>query len=56
MHICDAQMAAIAVLEKNGQREMPDVGRYVEDKDSDMAELALVLGDDWRIRGLGTIL
>ena len=48
-------MSIIAVLEKNGQREMVDVGRYVEHKDSDMAELALVVGDDWRVRGLGTI-
>jgi predicted RNA binding protein YcfA (HicA-like mRNA interferase family) len=49
-------MAAIAVLEKNGQREMPDVGRHIEHKDSDMAELALVPGDDRRAKGPGTIL
>ena len=52
----DAQMAIIAVLEKNGRQEMVDVGRHIEHKDSEMAELALVVGDDWRVRRLGTIL
>jgi hypothetical protein len=49
-------MAIVAVLEKNGRQEMLDVGKYIEDKNSAMSELALVVGDDWRGKGLGAIL
>jgi acyl-CoA hydrolase/RimJ/RimL family protein N-acetyltransferase len=52
----DTQMAVIAVVQANGEEQMIGVGRYVRDKDSDMAELALLVGDDWQGKGLGTIL
>jgi hypothetical protein len=45
-------MAIVAVLEKNGRQEMLDVGKYIEDKNSAMSELVLVVGDDWRAKGL----
>jgi GNAT superfamily N-acetyltransferase len=32
------------------------VGRYVKEKDSDMAELALLVKDDWQGKGLGTVM
>jgi len=52
VHIYGAQMAIVAVLEKNGRQEMLDVGKYIEDKNSAMSELVLVVGDDWRAKGL----
>ncbi len=52
----ETQVAIIAVIQKNGQEEMIGVGRYVLEKDSDMAELALLVGDKWQGKGLGTIL
>ncbi len=52
----EAQMAIVAVLEKNGDEDFIGVGRYVRDKDSDMAELALLVRDDWQGKGVGTLL
>ncbi len=52
----DAQMAIVAVLRTNGDEDIIGVGRYIREKDSDMAELALLVRDDWQGKGLGTIL
>jgi acyl-CoA hydrolase/GNAT superfamily N-acetyltransferase len=50
------QMAIVAILEDDREEQMIGVGRYVRDKDSDMAELALLVHDDWQGKGLGTLL
>lgn len=36
--------------------KMIGVGRYVKEKDSDMAELALLVKDDWQGKGLGSLM
>lgn len=52
----DTQTAIVAVLETNGQEQIVGVGRYIGEKESDMAELALLVQDDWQGKGLGTLL
>lgn len=52
----DTQMAIIAVLDRNGVEQMIAVGRYIKEKDSDVAELALLVEEDWQGKGLGTML
>lgn len=52
----DAQMAIVAVVERNSDQDIIGVGRYIRDKDSDLAELALLVRDDWHGRGLGSLL
>jgi acyl-CoA hydrolase/RimJ/RimL family protein N-acetyltransferase len=52
----DTQMAIIAVVQENGEERMIGVGRYIRERNSDMAELALVVGDDWQGKGVGTLL
>nr|NIN66947.1 GNAT family N-acetyltransferase [Anaerolineae bacterium]NIN97080.1 GNAT family N-acetyltransferase [Anaerolineae bacterium]NIQ80028.1 GNAT family N-acetyltransferase [Anaerolineae bacterium] len=48
--------AIVAILEDGSEEQMIGVGRYAKDKDSDMAELALLVHDDWQGKGLGTLL
>ncbi len=50
------QMAIVAILEEGREEKMIGVGRYIRDKDSDMAELALLVHDEWQGKGLGTLL
>lgn len=50
------QIAIVAILEDGSEEQMIGVGRYAKDKDSDMAELALLVHDDWQGKGLGTLL
>ncbi|MGB5932223.1 MAG: GNAT family N-acetyltransferase [Anaerolineae bacterium] len=52
----DTQMAIVAVLETDGQEQIVGVGRYTRERESDMAELALLVQDDWEGKGLGTLL
>ncbi len=52
----DTQMAIVAVVESNSDRKIIGVGRYIREKDSDLAELALLVHDDWQGKSLGTIL
>jgi acyl-CoA hydrolase/GNAT superfamily N-acetyltransferase len=52
----DEHMAIVAIVEIDGEEQMVGVGRYVKEKDSDMAELALLARDDWQGRGLGTLM
>jgi acyl-CoA hydrolase/GNAT superfamily N-acetyltransferase len=52
----DTQMAIVAIAEKDGQEQMVGVGRYVKEKESDMAELALLVKDDWQGKGLGSLM
>jgi GNAT superfamily N-acetyltransferase len=49
-------MAIVAILEREGEEQMLGVGRYVKEKDSDMAELALLVRDDWQGKGIGALM
>jgi GNAT superfamily N-acetyltransferase len=52
----DEHMAIVAILESGGEDQMIGVGRYVKEKDSDMAELALLVRDDWQGKGIGALM
>lgn len=52
----DEHMAIVAIQEVDGQERMVGVGRYVREKNSDMAELALLVKDDWQGKGLGSLM
>jgi acyl-CoA hydrolase/GNAT superfamily N-acetyltransferase len=52
----DEHMAIVVIVESNGEEQMIGVGRYIKGKDSDMAELALLVRDDWQGKGLGTLM
>ena len=52
----DEQMAIVAILDNNSEEQMIGVGRYVREKNSDLAELALLVHDDWQGRGVGTLM
>jgi acetyltransferase len=48
----DREMALIATIEDNGEREI-GVVRYVTNPDGESCEFALVVADEWQRRGLG---
>ena len=51
------QMAIVAEEEKDGQPRLMGVARYAMPKEAvDDAEMAIVIGDPWQGRGLGTTL
>jgi len=52
----DEHMAIVAIQEVDGEERMVGVGRYIKGKDSDMAELALLVKDDWQGKGLGLLM
>jgi acyl-CoA hydrolase/GNAT superfamily N-acetyltransferase len=52
----DEHMAIVAIDMSNGEEQMIGVGRYVKEKNSDMAELALLVRDDWQGKGVGTLM
>jgi len=52
----DEHMAIVAIDMSNGEEQMIGVGRYVKEKNSDMAELALLVHDDWQGKGVGTLM
>jgi len=49
-------MAIVAVLESDGKEEIIGVGRYGLDENTNSAEVALVVRDDWQGKGIGTAL
>jgi acyl-CoA hydrolase/GNAT superfamily N-acetyltransferase len=49
-------MAIVAIFDRDGEEQMIGVGRYVKEKDSDMAELALLVRDDWQGKGIGVLM
>jgi acetyltransferase len=50
----DREMAFIATTELEGKEAEVAVGRYVINPDGDSCEFALVVGDDWRRKGIGS--
>lgn len=52
----DREMAFIALDETDGRKEQIGVARYNMEPDGETAEFALVVGDEWQGRGLGTAL
>ena len=50
----DREMAFIATTESQGKEEEIAVGRYVTNPDGKSCEFALVVGDAWRRKGIGT--
>jgi acetyltransferase len=49
----DREMAFIATTEFNGKEAEIAVGRYVSNPDGRSCEIALVVGDEWRRKGIG---
>jgi acetyltransferase len=50
----DRELAIVAELEEAGRRMLAGVVRLVADPDHDQAEYALLVGDPWQGRGLGS--
>jgi len=50
----DMEMAIVGVVEKMEQQEIIAVGRYVNEPKTMMAEIALLVRDDWQGKGIGT--
>jgi acetyltransferase len=49
----DREMAFVATTELNGKEAEIAVGRYVSNPDGKSCEIALVVGDEWRRKGIG---
>ncbi len=49
----DREMAFVATIDNNGQEAEIAVGRYVSNPDGRSCEIALVVGDEWRRKGIG---
>ena len=52
----DREIAIVAEMEQDGQRKLAGVGRLVADADHLVAEYAMLVGDRWQGRGLGSML
>jgi acetyltransferase len=52
----DREMAIVAEVSRNGERELVGVGRLVADPDHRIAEYAVLVTDRWQGRGLGSLL
>ena len=52
----DREIAMVAELEREGRRELLGVGRLVADPDHESVEYAVLVGDKWQNRGLGSVL
>jgi len=50
----DREMAFIATTEVDGQETEVAVGRYVPNPDGTSCEFAIVVGDEWRRKGIGS--
>jgi GNAT superfamily N-acetyltransferase len=50
----EKELAIVGVVEKEEQKEIIAVGRYVVDPETKMAEAALLVRDDWQGKGIGT--
>jgi len=48
------EMAIVGVVEEYGREKIIAVGRYSLESESNMAEAALLVHDDWQGRGIGT--
>jgi acyl-CoA hydrolase/GNAT superfamily N-acetyltransferase len=48
------EMAVVGVVEEYGREKIIAVGRYSLEPESNMAEAALLVQDDWQGRGIGT--
>lgn len=48
------EMAIVGVIEKEEQEEVIAVGRYIVEPETNMAEVALLVRDDWQGKGIGT--
>jgi acetyltransferase len=49
----DREMAFVATTQQNGKEAEIAVGRYVSNPDGKSCEIALVVGDEWRGKGIG---
>ncbi|MEI8373055.1 MAG: GNAT family N-acetyltransferase [Planctomycetota bacterium] len=49
----DRELAIVAEIEEDGQRKLAGVGRLVADAEHEVAEYAVIVGDQWQGRGLG---
>jgi GNAT superfamily N-acetyltransferase len=47
-------MAIVGLVEEDGRERIIAVGRYALEPKSNMAEVALLVQDDWQGRGIGT--
>ncbi len=52
----DRELAIVAEIEEEGQRQLMGVGRLVADSDHSNAEYAVLVGDPWQGLGLGSLL
>lgn len=52
----DREIAMVAELERDGRRELLGVGRLVADPDHESVEYAVLVGDKWQNKGLGSVL
>ena len=50
----DREMALIALVQENGEEREIAVARYATNPDGQSCEFAIVVGDEWQGRGLGT--
>lgn len=52
----DREIAIVAEREQGGKRQLLGVGRLIADPDHENVEYAILVGDAWQNRGLGTVL
>ena len=52
----DREIAMVAELSRDGRRELLGVGRLVADPDHESVEYAVLVGDRWQNKGLGSVL
>jgi len=52
----DREIAIVAELEEEGKRKLLGVGRLVADPDHESVEYAVLVGDAWQNKGLGSLL
>ncbi len=52
----EREIAIVAEIEEDGERKLIGVGRLTSDPNLEEAELAVVVGDPWQGRGVGSLL
>jgi len=52
----DREMAIVAEIENNGEKNLIGVGRLIANSERDRASLAMLVGDEWQRHGLGSML